>query len=164
MTEHSSDSTLSEFAGSRLLIELLERRAYSVTWNADALREVVIQVYEYFARKRQEFDVRVRLLGTPFQRMVWNQLTRIPFGQTLSYRELAALVGKAGAFREVGQANGANPVSLIVPCHRIIGADLHLRGYEGGVDVKRGLLALERSLPWPQEFLFEMSQGAKGPS
>lgn len=96
--EHDGTLVRFDFVGVRrieTLIELLERRAYSVTWNADALREVVIRVYEYFDRKRQEFDARVRLLGTPFQRMVWNQLTRSPFGQTLSYRELAALVGKA---------------------------------------------------------------------
>jgi methylated-DNA-[protein]-cysteine S-methyltransferase len=102
-----------------------------------AVRE---QLAEYFAGERQQFDVPIKLVGTPFQQRVWQELERIPFGTTITYAQLAQRVGKPTASRAVGNANGRNPVSIIVPCHRVIGADGSLTGYAGGLDRKRWLL------------------------
>jgi methylated-DNA-[protein]-cysteine S-methyltransferase len=107
-----------------------------------AVRE---QLAEYFAGERQQFDVPLKLAGTPFQQRVWQELVRIPFGTTISYGQLAQCVGKPTASRAVGQANGRNPISIIVPCHRVIGANGKLTGFGGGVDKKQWLLAWERS-------------------
>ncbi len=106
-----------------------------------AVRE---QLTEYFAGERQQFDVPLRLAGTPFQQRVWRELVEIPFGSTITYAELARRVGKPTASRAVGHANGGNPISIVVPCHRVIGADGKLTGYAGGVDRKRRLLDWER--------------------
>lgn len=106
-----------------------------------AVRE---QLAEYFAGQRREFDVPLRLAGTPFQQRVWQELVRIPFGQTITYAQLAQRVGQPTAFRAVGHANGRNPISILVPCHRVIGADGKLTGYAGGIEKKRWLLAWER--------------------
>ncbi|MCX4626648.1 methylated-DNA--[protein]-cysteine S-methyltransferase [Streptomyces sp. NBC_01443] len=105
--------------------------------------EVVRQLAAYFAGELTEFDVPVRLEGTAFQRNVWDQLVRIPYGETWSYGELAAKLGKPNASRAVGLANGKNPVSIIVPCHRVIGASGSMTGYGGGVERKVRLLAFE---------------------
>ncbi|MBY0527797.1 MAG: methylated-DNA--[protein]-cysteine S-methyltransferase [Gemmataceae bacterium] len=105
-----------------------------------ALRE---QLAGYFAGKRQQFDVALKLAGTPFQQHVWQELRRIPFGTTITYGDLARRVGKPTASRAVGHANGRNPVSIIVPCHRVVGADQKLTGYAGGIDKKRWLLDFE---------------------
>jgi methylated-DNA-[protein]-cysteine S-methyltransferase len=102
------------------------------------------QLNEYFAGQRQEFDLPLKLAGTPFQQRVWQELVRIPFGKTITYAQLAQRVGKPTAFRAVGSANGRNPISIIVPCHRVIGADGTLTGYGGGVDRKQWLLDWER--------------------
>jgi methylated-DNA-[protein]-cysteine S-methyltransferase len=102
------------------------------------------QLDAYFAGQLQAFDLPLDLAGTPFQRRVWTELLRIPFGETVTYGELAAVLGKPSASRAVGLANGRNPVSIVVPCHRVIGSDGSLTGYGGGVDRKRFLLALER--------------------
>src|SRR5262245_45620166 len=107
----------------------------------DAARE---QLAEYFAGKRQQFDVPLKLSGTPFQMQVWRELVRIPFGTTITYAELARRIGRPAASRAVGHANGRNPISIIVPCHRVIGANGKLTGYAGGIDRKQWLLALER--------------------
>lgn len=101
------------------------------------------QLEEYFGGERTEFDVPVRLEGTTFQCRVWEGLRGIPYGETVSYGELAGRVGKPGAARAVGLANGRNPVAIIVPCHRVIGADGSLTGYGGGLERKRWLLGLE---------------------
>lgn len=106
--------------------------------------EVRRQLAEYFAGERQQFDVPLRLAGTPFQQRVWQELTRIPFGKTITYAELARRVGNPSASRAVGHANGRNPISILVPCHRVVGADGKLTGYAGGVDKKRWLLDWER--------------------
>ena len=103
------------------------------------------QLAEYFAGERRQFDVPLKLAGTPFQQRVWQELLRIPFGTAISYGQLAERVGKPTASRAVGHANGRNPISIIVPCHRVIGADGKLTGYAGGVDKKQWLLAWERS-------------------
>ncbi|MEU3905509.1 methylated-DNA--[protein]-cysteine S-methyltransferase [Streptomyces goshikiensis] len=104
---------------------------------------VVAQLTAYFAGELTEFTVPVRLEGTEFQRSVWEQLVRIPYGQTWSYGELAARLGKPNASRAVGLANGKNPVGIIVPCHRVIGASGGMTGYGGGTDRKVRLLDFE---------------------
>ncbi|MFI1649890.1 methylated-DNA--[protein]-cysteine S-methyltransferase [Streptomyces avidinii] len=105
--------------------------------------EVVRQLAAYFAGERTGFDLPLCLEGTDFQRSVWDQLVRIPYGETWSYGELAARLGKPNASRAVGLANGKNPVGIIVPCHRVIGASGGMTGYGGGVDRKVRLLAFE---------------------
>jgi len=109
-------------------------------------RVAIGQLLEFLEGKRTEFDLALDLRGTPFQRAVWSALLEIPYGETRSYRQIAQAVGRPNAVRAVGAANGANPVSLVVPCHRVIGADGRLAGYGGGTDVKARLLAMERSL------------------
>jgi methylated-DNA-[protein]-cysteine S-methyltransferase len=101
------------------------------------------QLDEYFAGERTEFELAVELRGTPFQRKVWNALREIPYGTTISYGELARRVGRPNGARAVGAANGRNPVAVVVPCHRVIGADGSLTGFGGGVERKRLLLGLE---------------------
>jgi methylated-DNA-[protein]-cysteine S-methyltransferase len=114
-----------------------------VTADEGPFPEVVRQLTAYFAGERTEFDLPLRLEGTAFQRSVWDQLVRIPYGQTWSYGELAARLGKPNASRAVGLANGRNPIGIIVPCHRVIGASGSMTGYGGGVDRKVRLLAFE---------------------
>ena len=101
------------------------------------------QLEEYFAGARRRFELAVDLNGTAFQRAVWDQLQRIPYGETITYRSLAALAGRPAAIRAAGAANGANPLAIVVPCHRVVGADGSLTGYAGGVERKRTLLDLE---------------------
>lgn len=111
------------------------------------LREAHRQLSEYFARRRRTFDLPLAPEGTPFQRRVWTTLATIPYGQTISYAELAARVGRPGAARAVGAANGRNPLPIVLPCHRVIGADGSLTGFGGGLPAKRFLLELEGALP-----------------
>ncbi|GAA3823107.1 methylated-DNA--[protein]-cysteine S-methyltransferase [Streptomyces chiangmaiensis] len=106
--------------------------------------EVTAQLRAYFAGELKEFTVDMRLHGTPFQRSVWDQLRQIPYGETRSYGELADALGNPGASRAVGLANGKNPVGIIVPCHRVVGANGDLTGYGGGLERKRRLLDFER--------------------
>ena len=101
------------------------------------------QLVEYFAGSRQSFDLPLAARGTPFQQRVWQQLRAIPYGETISYAELARRIGSPTAVRAVGAANGRNPIAIIVPCHRVIGSDGTLTGYAGGLDAKRTLLELE---------------------
>mgnify|MGYP001239157325 CR=1 FL=1 len=107
------------------------------------LREAAAQLQRYFAGTLTRFELSLDLLGTPFQRAVWQALLRIPTGCTSSYGELAHTIGKPAAARAVGAAVGRNPVSLVVPCHRVLGAGGALTGYAGGLERKRALLALE---------------------
>lgn len=111
-----------------------------------AFVEVVRQLEEYFAGARTTFDLGIELSGTPFQLQVWDALREIPHGETWSYAELARHIGRATGFRAVGAANGRNPVSIVVPCHRVIGADRSLGGYGWGADRKAWLLAHEGAL------------------
>ena len=100
---------------------------------------------EYFKRERKSFDeLPINLKGTEFQKKAWNALREIPYGQTRSYKEQAIAVGDVKACRAVGAANGKNPISIIVPCHRVIGSDKTLVGFGGGLDVKKALLELEQ--------------------
>ncbi|MDP9116183.1 MAG: methylated-DNA--[protein]-cysteine S-methyltransferase [Actinomycetota bacterium] len=108
-----------------------------------AFTQVRGQLEEYFAGTRQEFDLPLNAAGTAFQKRVWAALAEIPYGVTTSYGRTAASVGVPDAARAVGLANGQNPISIIVPCHRVIGADGSLTGYGGGLDAKRWLLAHE---------------------
>jgi methylated-DNA-[protein]-cysteine S-methyltransferase len=107
------------------------------------LAEAARQLDEYFAGTRRVFDLALRPTGTEFQRTVWRALCEIPFGETISYAELARRVGRPEGFRAVGQANARNPLAIVVPCHRVIAAGGGLGGYSGGLDVKARLLALE---------------------
>jgi methylated-DNA-[protein]-cysteine S-methyltransferase len=108
--------------------------------------EILRQVAEFFAGKRREFDFPLAAEGTPFQKKVWAELVKIPFAQTISYGELARRVGNPAASRAVGAANGANPISLVVPCHRVIGSNGKLTGYGGGLPLKEKLLSWERQM------------------
>lgn len=102
------------------------------------------QLDEFFAGKRKIFDLPMAPGGTGFQKRVWAELMRIPYGETISYGELAKRIGNEGAARAVGRANATNPVAVVVPCHRVIGADGSLSGYAYGVELKRSLLDFER--------------------
>jgi len=109
------------------------------------LKEAERQLAEYFAGERTEFDLPLAAAGTPFQRRVWSALCDIPYGETISYGELARRIGQPTASRAVGLANGRNPISIVVPCHRVIGSSGKLIGYGGGLDRKQKLLELERA-------------------
>jgi len=123
-------------------------------WEVDdsAFPEVVEQLAEYFAGERTDFELSLDLVGTAFQRTVWTALREIPYGQTCSYGEIARKIGSPGASRAVGLANGHNPIGIIVPCHRVIGANGSLTGYGGGLERKRMLLDLEKSRMAPALF------------
>jgi methylated-DNA-[protein]-cysteine S-methyltransferase len=115
------------------------------TWRRDdnAFTEISAQLNEYFDGARREFDTPLALAGNPFELRVWGALREIPYGQTASYGQIAATIGEPTAARAVGLANGRNPIAVIVPCHRVIGADGSLTGYGGGLERKRLLLDLE---------------------
>jgi methylated-DNA-[protein]-cysteine S-methyltransferase len=106
------------------------------------------QLGEYFAGKRLDFDLPLAVDGTPFQQRVWAALCDIPYGETESYGELAIRIGSPGGSRAVGLANGRNPIGIIVPCHRVIGASGSLTGYGGGIERKAQLLDMERDVLW----------------
>ena len=108
-----------------------------------AFRAAIAQLREYFAGERRSFDLPLAPRGTEFQRRVWRALLEIPYGKTISYGELARRIGQPSASRAVGLANGANPLPIVVPCHRVIGADGSLTGFGGGLPIKQKLLALE---------------------
>ena len=101
------------------------------------------QLDRYFSRNSYKFDLPIRLVGTDFQLEVWNELQKVPFGETRSYADIARRIGKPDAIRAVGTANGANPIAIIIPCHRIIGSNGSLTGYAGGLDNKKKLLDFE---------------------
>jgi methylated-DNA-[protein]-cysteine S-methyltransferase len=114
------------------------------TESAASFTDVKRQLEEYFAGERTTFEVKLAAEGAPFEREVWHALEEIPYGETVSYGEIARRVGQPTAARAVGTANGRNPISVIVPCHRVIGANGSLTGYGGGLERKRLLLELER--------------------
>ena len=109
-----------------------------------AAQDVTDQLSEYFSGTRTEFDIPLAPRGTPFQKLVWQELCRIPYGQTRTYGEIAAAIGKPGAARAVGMACNRNPIWLLIPCHRVVGRNGALTGYAGGLDMKRKLLELEQ--------------------
>jgi len=116
-------------------------------WVADdtAFADAVAQLDEYFRGDRLDFDLELDLVGSAFQRRVWEALQTIPYGETRSYGEIAAQIDAPGASRAVGLANGHNPISIIVPCHRVIGANGSLTGYGGGLERKKLLLGMEKT-------------------
>jgi methylated-DNA-[protein]-cysteine S-methyltransferase len=115
-------------------------------WKKDSkpFVETVCQLLAYFSGELEEFDLPLAPQGTEFQRKVWDNLCDIPYGETISYGELAKRIGNPNASRAVGLANGSNPIPIIIPCHRVIGSNGKLTGYGGGLPIKEKLLALER--------------------
>lgn len=108
------------------------------------LKNTVTQLDEYFQGKRKSFELPIKLNGTEFQQKVWQNLQKIPYGKTISYKQLADMCGNPKASRAVGMANNKNPIAIIVPCHRVIGTNGKLTGYAGGLDLKSELLKLEK--------------------
>ena len=106
--------------------------------------KTVLQLEEYFDGRRKEFDIPIKLRGTEFQKKVWNELLKIPYGATVSYKDIAIKIGNPKACRAVGMANHNNPILIIVPCHRVINENKKLGGYALGLDLKRRLLELEK--------------------
>lgn len=138
---------LLEVAGTEagiLSIEFTDRKGGPADRPAACLKECLRQLDEYFQGTRRSFSLKLDLRGTPFQRRAWNELLKVPFGRTTSYRDIAAALGNPRATRAVGGANHRNPVSIIVPCHRVVGADGSLTGYGGGLWRKEWLLAHEK--------------------
>ncbi len=118
------------------------------------MRTVRQQLNEYFSGKRRAFDVPLRPVGSSFERQVWNKLLEIPYGDTASYGAIAIALGLINGARAVGRANGANPIPIVIPCHRVIGSDGTLTGYGGGLPIKRALLELEGAIGLPEPELF----------
>lgn len=115
--------------------------------SSDIIEEAEKQLNEFFAKERRSFNVPLLLVGSDFQNLVWRELQEIPFGVTVSYGEVARRIGRPKSVRAVANANGANSISVFIPCHRVIGADRSLTGYGGGLEVKRMLLQLEDVSP-----------------
>ncbi|HKS21799.1 MAG TPA: methylated-DNA--[protein]-cysteine S-methyltransferase [Thermoanaerobaculia bacterium] len=109
----------------------------------DAVADVAAQLHEYFRGERQSFDLELAPRGTDFQQLCWSALQRIPYGETRSYSDIAREIGRPAAVRAVGAANGANPIPIVIPCHRVVGSNGALTGFGGGIETKRWLLALE---------------------
>ena len=123
----------------------ITRAASSFTHDSSPVSDLAnIQLQEYFLGKRRSFDFPMSPEGTPFQLSVWNELRQIPYGETRTYGQIAAAVGKPGAARAVGMACNRNPLWIVVPCHRVLGSNHALTGYAGGLDMKRALLTLEQ--------------------
>ena len=125
------------------------------------LAAVATQLDEYFAGERRVFRLPLAPVGSAFQLAVWQALTQLAYGSVVSYAELARRIGRPGACRAVGLANGANPLPILIPCHRVIGADGSLTGFGGGLDIKRRLLALERRVA-PDRLVLTPSPSAPG--
>ncbi|MDE6857277.1 MAG: methylated-DNA--[protein]-cysteine S-methyltransferase [Alistipes sp.] len=134
--------TLTEERNRLVRIEFADAGAADST---PLLESAARQLTEYFAGTRRDFDIPLAPAGTPFQQEVWRALRDIPYGTTRSYKSVAEAVGRPQACRAVGMANNRNPLPIVVPCHRVVGASGALVGYAGGLDVKRALLDLERS-------------------
>lgn len=120
------------------------REAELEKMRTDLLEKAQTELEEYFAGERKKFDLPLRMFGTEFQMRVWNTLLQIPYGGTLTYGEAAKIIGSPKACRAVGMANNQNPLMILVPCHRVIGADGSLVGYGGGLEIKKKLLQLEK--------------------
>lgn len=116
---------------------------YDIVFNTDNNNPYITQLDEYFRGYRTKFDIPIVTIGTDFQKSVWNVLKDIPYGETISYKEVAIKLGKTKAARAVGQANNLNPIPIIIPCHRVIGSDGTLTGYRGGLNIKKYLLEFE---------------------
>jgi methylated-DNA-[protein]-cysteine S-methyltransferase len=154
-------------AGLRFLLFVNGRESVAPRphWREDptALRETVRQLRAYFAGELHEFDLPLAPEGPAFHQRVWRELCNIPYGETISYGQLAGRIGSPNASRAVGRANGANPISIVIPCHRVIGSNGKLTGYGGGLPNKEFLLGLERnqmSLPLENKGLSATTSGA----
>lgn len=136
---------LCDWAHKEYDLSMLERKvSVKILWqDSEVLSQARCQLDEYFAGERRDFDLPLRFVGTDFQKRVWQALQRIPYGETISYAEQARRIGQARAVRAVANANGANLLSVVVPCHRVVGSNGTLTGYGGGLEVKQFLLALE---------------------
>lgn len=141
-----------------LYVVTSDKALYGIFWNDQKLPKAQVgskeeklldkvekQITEYLLGKRKKFDVTLELEGTEFQKSVWRELLKIPYGETRSYKQIAEGVKKPKAFRAVGTANGRNPVSIIVPCHRVINEGGKMGGYAGGLNIKETLLSLEKT-------------------
>lgn len=126
------------------LLAISTHRSFEgIIQETDSIKEAHRQFSEYLKRERTEFDIPLRMKGTEFQKRVWNALCEIPYSETRSYKQIAEAIGNPKAVRAVGMANNKNPLLVVVPCHRVIGADGRLVGYAGGLDKKEFLLRLE---------------------
>jgi methylated-DNA-[protein]-cysteine S-methyltransferase len=125
-----------------------------VAWDDGRCAHVRRELDEYFAGERREFTVELRPRGTPWQHTVWRVLRTIPYGASIDYRDLATLAGNRKAYRAAGRANATNPIPILIPCHRVLGADGSLTGYGGGVDVKEHLIFLEGGRRHPSGTIF----------
>lgn len=141
LTLSAEKDALTEILFGSVIPDGVEEQKMPVTDRAAA------ELGEYFAGKRKIFTVPILLYGTPFQKQVWQALLTIPYGQTRSYKDIAVQIGRPLAYRAVGMANHDNPLSIIVPCHRVVGADGSLTGYGGGLSIKEMLLHLEQHIP-----------------
>jgi methylated-DNA-[protein]-cysteine S-methyltransferase len=130
-------------ADGRLLEIRFDRRRPEGRRDAKRCKDAALQLGEYFAGKRREFELTLAPVGTEFQLRVWNALRTIPYGAVRNYGDIARAVGQPGAARAVGQANGCNPLPIVIPCHRVIASDGTIGGYSGGLAIKHRLLALE---------------------
>jgi len=139
----ASADTVGKVTGLHFLDSRTPSRHAGWVHDEDALAPLRRQLQEYFAGERREFELELAPTGSPFQLEVWSALRTIPYGETASYGEIAAAVGQPGAARAVGGANNRNPIAIVVPCHRVIGASGSLTGYGGGLPRKQQLLALE---------------------
>lgn len=131
--------------GRRVLIDRRMQKLLHADYeksSSEVIVRTIIQLDEYFGRKRTAFDIPLFFVGTDFQKTVWKELLNIPYGMTLSYGDLSRKLGNPKAIRAVAAANGANPISILVPCHRVIGSDRKLVGYGGGIPAKKILLEL----------------------
>ena len=121
----------------------MKQPIYAKQTETETLKEGYIQLSEYLNGERKEFDLPLNPSGTDFQQTVWSELLNIPYGQTRTYKDIAAAIGDEKAVRAVGNANNKNPIPIIIPCHRVIGSDKTMTGYVGGIDIKQKLLNIE---------------------
>ena len=138
-----------KYRKNRDLIDKRLQKALSAEYveeTSETIKKTIKQLDEYIRGQREVFEIPLLMCGTPFQKSVWEGLIKIPYGKTASYFELAKNIGNEKAVRAVASANGANAISILIPCHRIIGSDGSLTGYAGGLDVKKKLLEIESNL------------------
>lgn len=144
---------LEEVEGKITRIDFSEENLQETT--SAALKNAAMELTEYFSGQRNEFSFEFEPSGTEFQRKVWQELTRIPFGETISYQELANRLGDPLCIRAAASANGKNPIAIVIPCHRVIGSDGSMTGYAGGLERKKMLLRLEGAEVMNQISLFK---------
>lgn len=126
-------------------LKKVDKKEKDLNLNSSTSKKTIKQLDEYFSGERKSFDISILPKGTEFQKNVWNQLIKIPYGETKSYKEVATSLGDSKKARAVGMANNKNPIGIIIPCHRVIGSDGKLIGYAGGIKMKETLLNLEKN-------------------